>query len=124
MNILATYHPPGKDYGTMKVTFFYCGDRYLILQIDEPKTPYHYSDVESEPDEGSSEMRGRRVSLGSAVDPEAVCEPSCFEIFSCVQLSYGLSHQMEKPLKDDSEDDEDLTEEQKGQLSALGLCTP
>lgn len=102
---MATYHPADKDYGNMKVFPSLLWLNEFKLQIDEPKTPYHHSEVDSEPDESTStEMRGRRVSLGSAVDPEA--------------LAFGLNHPAEKQLKDESEEEEDLTDEQRGKQEA------
>lgn len=48
MNILATYHPEGKDYGHKK--------------IDEPPTPYNYDRL-SEEDQESGKSEGEADSL-------------------------------------------------------------
>jgi len=90
MNILQTLHPPDKDYGFMK--------------IDEPKTPYSYSDS-SEP--GSS--TGIVEPIVHTLDPNAVVEKmAAKERRLSIDEAAALGHS-----GDDDEDDENLTEEEK-----------
>ncbi|KAK3103595.1 hypothetical protein FSP39_020425 [Pinctada imbricata] len=86
MNILATHHPPDKDYGHMK--------------IDEPPTPYSkYSDPEDEDEE-----MARRNSIGKLedLDPESVA--------SRLQGMSGEKGQSPCDDDDDESSDEDLEE--------------
>ncbi|XP_044261096.1 protein phosphatase inhibitor 2-like [Tribolium madens] len=59
MNIMATLHPPDKDYGHMK--------------IDEPKTPYNYLNPDKVDGLNLSELE-EKIKSGAALPPKALLE--------------------------------------------------
>lgn len=60
LNILETFHPPGKTYGHIK--------------CDEPDTPYHYKDEENKFDPN---LLAAKLVEGSTKDPKFKQKVSC-----------------------------------------------
>ncbi|RUS89226.1 hypothetical protein EGW08_003036, partial [Elysia chlorotica] len=112
MNILATYHPPDKDYGFMKV--------------DEPPTPYNKAGVSDE-EETTIERKGS-VSSVPDLDPAALAERYVESMgYSETRKAFLLKRKMHynefqavqlaKKLMAEEDDDDEDCDDAKGSFS-------
>ncbi|XP_072330388.1 protein phosphatase inhibitor 2 [Scyliorhinus torazame] len=86
MNILATYHPEGKDYGLMK--------------IDEPSTPYNRM-VEGDDDEAAISDSESNVNITAEI------------LAKKLTAAEGINPKIFEPKEESSEDEEELTPEEQ-----------
>nr|XP_032643422.1 protein phosphatase inhibitor 2 isoform X3 [Chelonoidis abingdonii] len=88
MNILATYHPAGKDYGLMK--------------IDEPSTPYHSMVGEDDEDAVSDSESNEPVTADMLAKKLVAAEGKGPKILA-----------QEEECREEEEEDEELTPEER-----------
>ncbi|XP_078267022.1 protein phosphatase inhibitor 2 [Rhinoraja longicauda] len=87
MNILATYHPEGKDYGLMK--------------IDEPSTPYHR--IIGDDDDDEAEMSDSETNIN--ITAEILAKK--------LSAAEGINPKIFEPKEESSEDEEELSPEEQ-----------